>query len=292
MLGLALVLGSIHFATMVVRAQAPVVELGATPSSATATPITVSPDTVFTKPLDTTRQKELEKLYQALIEDYGEKARLFRLGKAQWQSIQTLRALEEAVLSTNAVLLSRTRTLITYLELLLEVLESTPGIELSLKQSRSSALSARIEWLRQHEQQILTATDRNAVNERSDDFTLEAGSIILEAEQALMLIRLGKLQTTFDRVNGLYERILQRNEANPGTPTQQFERKRAYVEVNILRDEIAYELRLATESLDEATAERGRNQSDYSGFVAGLESPYAKISRYLFFLEELARDTW
>ncbi len=280
-----------------VSAQAEVLELGtldentpATPSAAMTT--SVAPDTVFTKTTDSARQKELETLYQALIEDYGVKARQFGLSRAQWQSVQTLRSLEESVLATNAVMTARTRTLITYFELLLEVLENTRGIELSLKQSRAAALTARIEWLRQHQEQLTQAVDRDGVNQKSDEFSAQAEVIVMEAEQALMLIRLGQIQSTFDRINGLYGRIVARNTANPGNATQEVERKRAYVQVEILRDEIQSELSTARASLDAKTAPRGRVQDSYPAFVGSLESPYVKISQYLLYLEELARDTW
>ena len=278
-------------------AQSEVIELGSsdenTPATSSVPLVTsVSPDTVFTKTTDSTRQKELETLYQALIEDYGVKARQFGLSRAQWQSVQTLRALEEAVLATNAVMTARTRTLITYFELLLEVLENTRGIELTLKQSRAATLTARIEWLRQHQEQLAQAVDRDGVNQKADEFSAEAEVIVVEAEQALMLIRLGQIQSTFDRINGLYERILVRNTAQPGNATQEVERKRAYVQVEILRDEIQSELSTARESLDAKTAPRGRVQDSYPAFVGSLESPYVKISQYLLYLEELARDTW
>lgn len=263
-----------------------------TPSSIAATNQLVAPDTIFTNTIDSERQRELETLYQALIEDYSVKARQFSLNRAQWQSIQTLRSLEEAVMATAVVLVARDKALITYLELLLVVLEKTPGIELSLKQTSQNSITNRIEWLRQHELITQRSADRDSVNLRADEFMLEVEPMLAEARTALMLIRLGQLQTTFDRTNGLYQRILDRNTANPGTAIQEVERARAYAQVDIHRDEIQYQLRLARESLDERTAERGRVEESYSAFISALEVPYAQTAKYLSFLEELARDIW
>ncbi len=238
------------------------------------------------------RQRQLEQLYQALIEAYGNAAREFSLNQAQWRSLQTLRSLEEAVIATNAVLIARDKTMITYFELLLEVLSKTPGIEVTLKQQSQEVITKRIEWLRQHELQTTSAHDRDSVNARSDDYSAQSEVFLAEARQALMLIRLGRLQTTFDRTNGLYDRIISRNEANVGTSIQEVERKRAYTQVDVLRNEIQWELRRARESLSPTTAERGRVETDYNRLISSLEDPYGKTSKYLSFLEELARDTW
>lgn len=252
----------------------------------------VSPDTIFTNVENDLRQQELETLYQALIEDYGVKLRQFSLNRAQWQSLQTLRSLEEAVVATSAVLLARDRTMITYYELLLEVLEKTPGIELTIKQKSKAELIARVEWLRQHASRTQESVDRDSVNLRSDEYTAQTEAMIFESTRALLLIRLGRLQTIFDRSNGLYERILARNKEKPGTSLEEVERSRAYTQVEVLRAGMQTDLRLARESLDETTAKRGKVQSNYAAFVTTLEKPYAELSKYLLYLEELARDTW
>lgn len=262
----------------------------AIPGTGSATLLPV--DTIFSSQENPERVQQLKILYQALVEDYGVKLRQFNLNRAQWQSLQTLRSLEEAVLATTAVLSARNKTMITYYELLFEALDRTPGIELTIKQEVKNALLARIEWLRQHDALTQTAVDRNGVNLRSDEYTAQAEVMTLEIRKALQLIRLGQLQTTFDRSNGLYQRILDRNTAKPGTALQQVERARAYVQVELLRAQIQRDLQRARESLDERTAERGREQTDYAGFIAMLEQPYANASKYLSYLEELARDTW
>jgi hypothetical protein len=242
--------------------------------------------------VDLERQNQLATLYQALTEDYGSKVRQFSLNRAQWQSVQTLRSLEEAVTATTSVLIARDKTLITYFELLLQVLEDTPGIELTLKQESKTNLIARIEWLRNHEQSSMQSVDRSSVNLRSDEFTAASEQLLLEARKALMLIRVGRIQTTFDRANGLYGRILERNTSNPGSTIKEFERKRAYAQVDVLREEIQLELQTIRESLDATTAPQGRVEENYESIISSLEAPYAKTSKYIFFLEELAQDSW
>lgn len=238
------------------------------------------------------RQKELGVLYQALVEDYATKVRQFNLNRAQWQTLQTLRSLEEAVAATTAVLISRDRVLITYFELLLTALEKAPGIELTFKEESKNQLINQIEWLRQHQARVETSVDRDSVNARSDELTQETAVMLAQAHRALMLIRLGQLQTTFDRSNSLYQRIIDRNAANPSTSLQEVERARAYDQVGILRDRIDADLRLARETLDPKTAQYGRVETEYSAFIAMLESPYANTSKYLSYLEELALDRW
>lgn len=246
-----------------------------------------------TKPPDfKQREQQLEQLYQSLIEDYGVKARQFTLNRAQWNSLQTLRSLEDAVTSTNAVLLSRDKVLITYLELLLETLESTQGIELTLKQRSKDALTAHIQWLRNHEKSVITSLDRESVNKRSDEFTVQSLQILFDAKQAIMLIRLGQLQTVVDKSNSLYQRIRDRNTNNQGSSLQQVERNRAYTQVEVLRDNLQDQLRAVSATLDPNLAEQGKVQENYDSFITQLEVPYAGASKYLLFLEELARDSW
>jgi len=236
-------------------------------------------------------RQQRETLYQAQIEDYSTKERQFRLDKATWTSLQTLRSLEEAVVATREVMIARDRALITYFELLLQKLEDTPGIELTLKQQSKDGVVAQIEWLRTHLEQAKQSVDRTGVNATADSFIAAAPKLTADAQQALMLIRLGQLQTTFDRTNSLYERILERNASDEGSASVQVERRRAYEQVNLTKNQLYGQLRTARESLDPKTAERGKT-AEYAGFISSLVTPYSGISRYLTYLEELARDRW
>ena len=81
-------------------------------------------------------QEEISQARQAYsqnLEDYRNKERLYTIAYDQYASLKTLASLEDLVIKTKAVALSRDQVLIKYVELVRLNLYASEGVELSVK---------------------------------------------------------------------------------------------------------------------------------------------------------------
>jgi hypothetical protein len=86
------------------------------------------------------------------LEDYRNKERLYTIAYDQYASLKTLASLEDLVIKTKTVALSRDQVLIKYLELLRLNLYASEGVELSVKNQYLQLLEENINALTTHSQ--------------------------------------------------------------------------------------------------------------------------------------------
>lgn len=243
---------------------------------------------IFERNLDQEKKdQELRILYQQQTEAYLEAYRLFTISKAQWESLQTLAALEEAIARTREVMILRDRTSLTYSELLLHRLEIATGIEITQKNLYIDKLKAHITWLRNHLATTQEASTREMVNAKADEFTQYYPDYKFDLEKVLGLLALGRLQTVIDKGDYLFVRIQNWYQENPGELSAQVVRNRKFDQVRLLRSQLTSEMVKARE-----VAENSQNSQLFSLnlVLTNLEKPFALSNQYLSFLEELSLD--
>jgi len=125
---------------------------------------------IFNKSRNTENIVSLRKLYRDQIEAYRNSYKNFTVAKTNYTNVDTLTSLEEAVRATRVVMENRTKVLITYLELLVATLEDTSGVELNLKEDSLKQLNSMVMALKIHQEDVVLAKDRLAVNNLSDNF--------------------------------------------------------------------------------------------------------------------------
>ncbi|MFZ1721696.1 MAG: hypothetical protein WAU07_04275 [Microgenomates group bacterium] len=229
----------------------------------------------------------LTTLYKSQIEKYRTSERQFNLDKQQYAQLKTLVSLEVAVRSTREVYLDRSKVLITYLELVEYTLRDTPGIELGAKEGASQVLATVKTDLLTHQDDILLSEDRIALSARASEFAELSPKITNASYRALLLVRMGKIQTLYDQSLMLFEDILQYHIDTPGSALQESQRGRA-------REEIERSLETTKESLETITreyknleeAEKSINRNTYNRMTSDLSTPYSQLSKVLSYLGE------
>ncbi|MEX0895377.1 MAG: hypothetical protein WDZ94_00380 [Patescibacteria group bacterium] len=242
-------------------------------------------DVIQTRPRQTAEILRLRDLYRDQVERYRTVDREFQISKAQYQQIQTLQSLEEAVVSTREVLLVRDQVLITYFELMLTSLEDTEGIDLVDKRAVINEMIEHIEVLREHRDAVAQTTNREGIAERVEEFALLSEPFETTAYKGLALINIGDIQTVYDKARLIYADILTYHQEQPVSAVKQQERLRAYREAERELERIGLLLR-------EIRIEYGRNTTigrDSYDRVLGnnLNSAYSGTSQIIFYLREL-----
>lgn len=266
-----------------VRAQDATPSGEATPSASPST--VVSTDQIFTRPRQTAEILRLRELYQDQVERYTNLEREYLINKAQFEKLNTLQSLEIAIKSTREVMLARTDVLITYFELMRAALDDTQGVELAEKEKNVTELISYITTLKEHRAKVLNSVNREDIAERVTEFKELSQPFESTAYKSLALIRIGDIQTVFDKSEIIYRDILQHHQNNPTTPLRQQERDRAYKEVDNAIEKTRAELLKVRTTY---SGSRQLNRSSYaSNLVGSLNSTYSGTSQILSFLEEL-----
>lgn len=241
-------------------------------------------ETIFRKSQQPERIQELFDLYVARVERHRELDRAFRVSKAQFEKLNTLQSLEEAIEDTRAVMISRDEVLITYLELLHASLDDTAGVDVQIKLDTLQRLEDEINGLKVHLAATQETTDRVGIADRADEFIPIAGSVTSVAGVARAQIVVGTLQNVYDKIVIIYAQVQEEHAATEVSALKQQQRNRAYAEVDRALETVADQL------------EKTRLQFTSGGRSANLdvaddlEEVYTGTSQLLSFVEELARD--
>lgn len=135
--------------------------------------------------------------YSQNLEDYRNQERLYTIAYDQYESLKTLASLEDLVIKTKAVALSRDQVLINYLELLRLNLYASEGVELSVKNQYLKLLEENIEGLKKHSQVLESKNSQSEVQSSLDDFE-PFTDLDKISEQILALLAISRLQRIYD----------------------------------------------------------------------------------------------
>lgn len=243
---------------------------------------------VFIKEQQKKKIAELRTLYRNQVEVYRNAEKTFQIAKAQYEQVQTLQALEEAIIATRSVMFERTKVLITYLELLEAILTDTNGIELQLKQETTQELTNVIMALKIHQETVQVAKERQEVASLADDFEPIATSYESIAYKTVSLIRIGKIQTVKDKAEIIYKDIVEEHSSQEVSTLTKSKRERAYQEIErtfkLINDALAT---INLDVLESSTS--GFGTSFYENILGELNPLYAQLSLSLDHLSELVK---
>lgn len=245
----------------------------------------INTDQIYTKPRQTAEILRLRELYQDQVERYTNQEREFYINKAQFEKLNTLQSLEEAVKAGREVMISRDDVLITYFELMRASLNDTEGVELTERQITVDLMVGYIQALKDHREKVIATNNREGIAARADEFAQISVEFESTAYRSLALIRLGDIQTVYDKSLIIYKDVLAYHKANPTSPLKQAERERAYREVDKTIEQVKEDLRVARTAYSN---QKAMNRSSYnSNIVSGLSKVYSGTSQFLAFIEEL-----
>ena len=157
-------------------------------------------------------EQELQDLtieYKNLLNTYVQAEADFKFAQAQYNQLQTLAAMEEAIEASKKVFIARDEVLIRYAKILKLKLYLTYGVYLPRKQAQIDQLDELIGQLEIHLQATQAVTTRDELMQTTSDFELLGAQLQAQVQLTTPLFSLGKLQTTFDKTENLIAQIKQ-----------------------------------------------------------------------------------
>lgn len=218
--------------------------------------------------------------YSQNLEEYRNQERFYTIAYDQYTSLKTLTSLEDLVIKTKAVALSRDQVLIKYLELLSLNLYASEGVELSVKNQYLQLLEENIDGLKKHSQALAAKNSQSEVQSSLDDFK-SFTNLNKISEQILALLAISRLQRIYDLALPLKKDI------------DQF--------LGVAESSALSALLRASEETDETLAQAHNNlnllwekskkanslESIYRNLTKELNPVYINLSQSLTYLEEL-----
>ena len=142
---------------------------------------------------------QLRQSYNQHLEVYRNQEKSFQIAFDQHQSLNTLASLDELLLKTKELAITRDLVLIDYFNLLQLNLQQATGVELSLKTQYLQDLELNLTFLDQHRQQLSQVATQEQLRSSLSDF---ANLVDPEgfSQEILALLALAKLQNVYDLV--------------------------------------------------------------------------------------------
>lgn len=264
----------------------------ATPATDSAEPsedeLSPEQERIFRKEQNKKKLEELATLYRAQIEVYRNAERNFSISKSQYEKIQTLAALEQAVNDTRTAMLERNKVLLTYAETIYYSVDDTTGLDLSKKNKILMNLRDLIELLRVHQTKVEASQDRVAINTVANDFmTIEKAynSVVYEA---LSSIRVARIQTVYDALMLIRDDIKRQQQSEEVGALQTSQRERAYQEIEN-RFKVIYDALYKLNMRLVETKPEQFSRSSYQNTLGDLQSIYANLFSMIDYLLEVRK---
>ncbi|NMA29639.1 MAG: hypothetical protein GX943_01060 [Candidatus Pacebacteria bacterium] len=218
--------------------------------------------------------------YSQSLEDYRNQERFYIIAYDQHVSLKTLASLEDLVIKTKAVSLSRDQALINYLELLKLNLYASEGVELLLKNQYLGLLEEKINGLKKHRQELEGKNSQKEVQSSLDDF-VQYTDLDKISEQVLALLALSRLQRIYDLALPLKKDIDKLLDVGESSALSAL--LRASEETDKTLSQAQNNLNLLWEKSKRANS----LESIYRNLTKELNPVYINLSQSLAYLEEL-----
>ena len=221
--------------------------------------------------------------YRIQIQAYQEMYRQFSVVKSQFQKLETLASLEEAIVGTREVMRARDELLIAYLDLLYFELQVSPSYQEETKQEFLNRITQLKNNLVTFNQLVLNSQDRQAIAERVVGFVALGEELQELSFQTRKIIFLGKFRASAGMAQQLTQEVKNTHEQFPVSALKQGERQRAYQEL----DSIETVVQSAWDkSILAYSDEKSYYADSYSRFVVTLSPIQTGLIRWYALLEQ------
>jgi hypothetical protein len=222
------------------------------------------------------------------LAEYQHDERRYKVALDQFQRLQTLSSIEEVVIASRKLILSRNLVLNSYLNLLRLKLVESEGIEVRHKNQVIGRLEGLQQQLIDHSTRAEDVNDREAINQLAEEFIPLSESIIETSHYALSVLAIGRLQSVYDQSVVIHQRILQKedgqeNESNALSSS----RTRSLSEVDRLINELPPVFLSVWTKVDQTDDSRYGYRNLYRSITTELNSIYSRLSRLTAYFEEL-----
>lgn len=231
---------------------------------------------------------DLARSYRGQMLEYTVAEKEYLLAVTQYQQLNTLAALEQAVVATRQASLIRDLVLITYMQQLRLHLLQTQGIEVGVKSRTLERIENMITAVQLHHDETQKVADRVQLQTVTDAFQV----IVPEYEKLALfsvgIIELGRLQNAHDQTKAVFEFISDADTSHL-TRLQRDQRQRSLEETSRYASQVDQEFVLeVAEWLELETNDYGQDTQSLQEVLEGL---YGRVAQEQEYLKELARLT-
>ncbi len=231
--------------------------------------------------------------YRQQLETYRTAEHTFTIAKEQYEKLQTLVSLEDAVRSTQQGMLARVTVLQSFMEMTRLQLEQTSGIDLTTKDTQLKQDDSVIEKLKAHRLAVEASNDRTKILQVALEYLTLSAEVNDAGYHSLAMINYGQLQTIYDKTIAIRDDVTATVEQNEKNPLVLSEKRRALDEINRSVETVNTQLVDAREDLkpSKSSARSFYSRSRYNSYVDNLSDIYGNLSRNLDYLQEIMKGS-
>lgn len=229
----------------------------------------------------------LQQDYFKLLEQYRSQEQSYEVARAQYLQLNTLASQELAVKETRQLLSTRADVFLTYLQIIALTLEQTKGIPLENKNAQLVNLTLLQEQVKIHKNTVLKVSDRINLDAESTNFVSIIEMIKSQAYYSLSLIRLGTMQSAYDKLLVVRDAVEQEVESRKLSVAIKAEKERGFQEIDRTIDAVLLELQPLQKSIFLEKSVKSVGQ--LSTLSTSISSPYSKVRQATEFLREIRK---
>lgn len=220
--------------------------------------------------------------YNQSLEEYRTKERVYTIAYDQYASLKTLATLEDLVVKTKAVALSRDQVLINYFELLKLNLFASEGVELSMKNQYLNLIEDKIGLFKKHHERLQEKNSQSEMQESLEDFA-QITDLEKISQRVLALLAISRLQRVYDLAIPLKKDI------DNFLVIEELSALSALVRASEETDKTLNQAKSNLDLLWEKAQQVNSLETIYRNLTTELNPVYINLSQSLTYLDELLK---
>jgi hypothetical protein len=255
-------------------------------SAQTATPSGSAVELKTVVPI-TQQLQTLRETYRNKLSEYRNNERDFTIAKEQFIKLQTLNSLEDAVRSTQKVMISRAEVLETYFGMVKLSLTNTQGLDQKVKGEQLVKIDLLLDTLKLHRVQVESSLDRKKIGQMVIKFAEIQPDIERITYESLSLIAFGEMQGVYNDTVGVKNEVKAYVDKNETNALRLAEKKRGIDEITTNLVTVKAQLDKINGQISETRTQK--TQSFYSQVTEDLSAVYGGLSRAQSYLTEVMK---
>ncbi|MCD8484216.1 hypothetical protein LRY60_01205 [Candidatus Woesebacteria bacterium] len=278
--GLAVFGSGVLLSTLPAQAQFSAVEIQE------ATPVTASAEVVS---VDPARLQNVTETYYANVEAYRDAAERYQIAEIDYYQQNTLASLEEAMRRARDLMRTRADLMESYFTYLRLLLQDTRGIELEDKNIADAEMAFWQQQMAEYRTSVAGLETRPQIQDHMELFNEQKNALLHSAYMALVLIKIGKIQTALDNAVTVRQTLDTAISNSSLSAADKAIKQRGLEEVDrLIQRSQNNVIDLQIDFRAKAT-QGAYNQQSYQAFQSDAEFSYLQLRQTGEYMNEIAR---
>ncbi len=250
-----------------------------------ATPVTNSAEVVSVDPA--TLQEATEEYY-SFVEAYRNAVERYTIAEQDYYQQNTLASLEESMRRARELMRVRSELMESYFLYLELLLQDTRGVEIADKNIAQAELAFWQQQMVEYRSTIATLNSRPAIEQHMVLFNEQQNALRHSAYSALILIKIGKVQTALDNAVVVRETLSQAIENSSLSAADKLIKERGLEEADRLIQRAQNNVIALLIDYRTKAAQGAYTQQAYQSFQSDAEFSYLQLRQVGEFMTEIA----